>query len=65
MLSYEFLKTWQNSFFKKQLWTAACNFGKYLETSSINYDLSEYLKTDHNNLFLESIWNFGVAAKES
>ena len=29
--------------------TTPSNFGKYLETLRINYDLSKYLKTDHHN----------------
>ena len=35
----------------EHLWTAACNFGKYLETLRINRNLGKYMKTDHDNWF--------------
>ena len=38
--------------------TASCNFGKYLETLSINYDLRKYLKTDHYNGFCKKYLKF-------
>ena len=66
MLTCEFLKIRKNSFFIEHLWTAVCNFGTYLETLSINYDLGKYLKTLTIIIgFVDNIWYFSVAMKQS
>ena len=51
----------------EHLWTDNCNFGKYLEALSINYDLVKYLKILTIMIdiidFVENIWN-GVAINQ-
>ena len=66
MFSCEFLKTLQDSFFIKHLWTATSVLGKNLESFTISYDLAKYLKTLTILIdFAEHIWNSGVAMKQS
>ena len=60
MFSFEFFKT------PEHLWTATAVLGKNLESFTINYDLTKYLKTLTILIdFTENIWNSGLAMKQS